>query len=99
MSDLTWDDLLDDYEDSIDASNDALDRGLWPPAETAVPPSAPRDSPELHHRERFNELQAEATGVAARLRSAMGSNESLRAQDRARVHAHREYKGSSARRS
>lgn len=88
-NDLTWDDVLDDYEDLIDETLDSLDAGR-PPAFSGLD-EIPSSKPSDHHVERFARLLAQAEEAAESLRSALTSNAELRATDRDRLQARRTY--------
>lgn len=88
---ITWDDILDNYEDFLDEYNSALDSGRIPAMEPEPVLDPPRGRPTSDNRERLDKLQAETKDVTERLAQAMQNNCSDRAADRDRVNAHRHY--------
>jgi len=91
--DPTWDDVLDDFEDLIDETLDALDAGRPLETSTETEIRIPAAEPASHHMERFARLQAEATEASVHLRAALTTNTELRAADRDRLQARRTYSG------
>ncbi len=90
MDELTWDDVLDDFEDLVDDFHDCLDAGRIP-VTTAGNPAVPESPMEPRHELRFGSLQRAANDAAERLGEAMKLNEAARSRDRERVLARREY--------
>ena len=91
MTNITWDDLLDEFEDTIDECHDALDAGRTPTIDIASPDQVPQNPPTDSHRERFEELLEDATSASNRIAEAMAKNSQTRSHDRERVQAHRRY--------
>lgn len=90
MDELTWDDVLDDFEDLVDDFHDCLDAGRVPTT-TPGDPVVPASPMEPRHEARFRTLQGAANDAAERLSAAMKVNETERSRDRERVLARREY--------
>lgn len=94
MDTISWDEMLDDFEDLIEQVQHSIDLGEWDGREfPALNMVVPAGDPSEEHQDRLRELLAETAGMEQHVRDLQGDIRVELERSRLETRASRAYLG------